>query len=84
MGEVTVNGSLAARLPHNLNVTVAGVDGAHLLQALTDVGLSSGAACSSATAEPSHVLIALGLSDEEAKASLRFGLLRDATEADIE
>jgi cysteine desulfurase len=84
VGEITVNGSLSARLPHNLNVTVAGVDGSRLLQALTDVGVSSGAACSSATAAPSHVLLALGLSDEEAKASLRFGLLRSATEADIE
>jgi cysteine desulfurase len=84
VGEVTVNGSLSARLPHNLNVTVAGVDGARLLQALTDIGVSSGAACSSATAAPSHVLLALGLSDEEAKASLRFGLLRSAAEADIE
>jgi cysteine desulfurase len=84
VGEVTVNGSLSARLPHNLNVTVAGVDGARLLQALTDIGVSSGAACSSATAEPSHVLLALGLSDEAAKASLRFGLLRGTSEADIE
>jgi cysteine desulfurase len=84
VGDVAVNGSLAARLPHNLNVTIAGVDGARLLQALTDLGVSSGAACSSATAEPSHVLLALGLSDHEAKASLRFGLLRDTAEADID
>ena len=84
VGGVTVNGSMTARLPHNLNVTVADVDGARLLQAVTDLGVSSGAACSSATAAPSHVLLALGLSDHQAKASLRFGLLRTTSAEDVE
>jgi cysteine desulfurase len=81
---VTVNGSLTARLPHNLNVSFAGVDGAALLMSLTDIAVSSGAACSSASAEPSHVLSAIGVPDALAKASLRFGLSRFTTADDVD
>ena len=55
-----------------------------LLSSLTDVALSSGAACSSASAEPSHVLMAIGRTEAEAKASLRFGLCRGTSEADVD
>ena len=81
-----MNGALgpAVRLPHNLNVAFPGVEGSALLMAMTDIAVSSGAACSSASAEPSHVLRALGLSDADAKASLRFGLSRFTTAEEVD
>jgi cysteine desulfurase len=79
---MSVNGTMRARLPGNLNVSFAGVDGEALLVSLDDVAVSSGAACTQA--EPSHVLKALGLSTERALASLRFGIGRGTTEADID
>jgi cysteine desulfurase len=79
---LTVNGAMAPRLPGNLNVTFDHVDGDALLVALDDVAVSSGAACTKA--EPSHVLLALGLSREKALASLRFGLGRSTTEAEVD
>jgi cysteine desulfurase len=81
--DLVVNGALAARLPGNLNVSFPGVDGETLLLALCDeVAISSGAACTAA--EPSHVLRALGRPTELALASLRFGLGRWTTEAEID
>jgi cysteine desulfurase len=82
--DVTVNGTLTPRLPHNLNLSFAGVDGATLLMSLTDIAISSGAACSSASAEPSHVLRAIGVPDNLAKASLRFGLSRFTTAEEVD
>jgi cysteine desulfurase len=79
---MTVNGSMATRLPGNLNVSFAGIDGEALLVSLDDVAVSSGAACTQA--EPSHVLMALGLSKDRALASLRFGIGRSTTAADVE
>ena len=85
MDGVGVNGSMEQRLPHNLNVRVDGVHGESLLKSLAgDVAMSSGAACATASAEPSHVLRAMGLSDEEARASIRFGLGRFNTEQEID
>lgn len=84
LGGVTVNGSLTARLPHNLNVSFAGVEGESLLVGLDDIAVSSGAACTSVNPEPSHVLRAIGVGDELARASLRFGLGRTTTAADID
>lgn len=81
---VSVNGSMTARLPHSLNVTVDGVNGEQLLIGLDDVAVSSGAACSSSRREPSHVLQALGLPEAAAQASIRFGLGRFNTETDID
>jgi cysteine desulfurase len=78
----TVNGSLDARLPGNLNVSFDGVDGEALLVSLDDIAVSSGAACTQA--EPSHVLLALGRSVEQALATLRFGLGRSTTAEDVE
>jgi cysteine desulfurase len=77
-----VNGAWAERLPGNLNVSFDHVDGDALLVAIDDVAVSSGAACTKA--EPSHVLLALGLKREQALASLRFGLGRSTTEADVD
>ena len=81
---VTVNGSLKARLPHNLNVSFAGIEGESLLVGLDDLAVSSGAACTSVNPEPSHVLNAIGVSDELARASLRFGLGRTTTQEEID
>ena len=81
---LTVNGSMRARLPHNLNISVDGLHGEQLLMGLDDVAVSSGAACTSASREPSHVLRALGLGDARARASIRFGLGRFNTEAEVD
>ncbi|MBI2504943.1 MAG: aminotransferase class V-fold PLP-dependent enzyme [Candidatus Latescibacteria bacterium] len=78
---VELNGHPTARLPGNLHLSFAGVDGAQLLLALPDLAVSSGSACTSGSAEPSHVLKAIG---QQAPASLRFGLGRFNTEAEIE
>ncbi len=84
LGGVTVNGSLERRLPHNLNVAFAGVEPEALLMSLGDLAISTGSACASASAAPSHVLTALGLGDDLARASLRFGLGRFTTEEEID
>jgi cysteine desulfurase len=79
-----VNGSMERRLPGNLSMSFAGVDAEALLASLPDVALSTGSACSSATAEPSHVLRALGSGEEVARSSVRFGLGRFTTEEEVE
>jgi len=85
LGGLHLNGHPSQRLPGNLNVSVAGVDGQALLLGLrSTVALSSGAACSTASTAPSHVLKALGREDRLAYASLRFGLGRWTTEAEID
>jgi cysteine desulfurase len=84
LADVVVNGSLAHRLPGNLNLSFAGVEGEALLLALRDVALSSGSACTSASLEPSYVLRAMGVPDGLAHASLRFGLGRFNTEEEVD
>ena len=81
---LTLNGHPTERLPGNLNLSFAGVEGDSLMAALPDVAVSSGSACTSATLEPSPVLRAIGLDDEAAHASIRFGVGRFTTEADID
>jgi cysteine desulfurase len=81
---VDVNGSREWRLPGNLNVSFAGVDGDALLMSMPDLALSTGSACSSATVEPSHVLRALGVGEERARGALRFGLGRWNTAEEVE
>ncbi len=82
---IHVNGPMEPRLPNNLNVHVDDVHGESLLKAIAgDIAVSSGAACATASAEPSHVLRAIGLSDEQARASIRFGLGRFTTELEVD
>ena len=78
-----VNGQ-GDRLPHTTNLTFPGLDGEALLRAMPELGLSQGAACSSATVQPSHVLTAMGRTEAEALASLRIGLGRGTTAADMD
>ncbi|MGE0867647.1 MAG: IscS subfamily cysteine desulfurase [Kofleriaceae bacterium] len=82
--ETYVNGSLEHRLPGNLNISFAFVEGESLLMALKDIAVSSGSACTSASLEPSYVLRALGVGDELAHTSIRFGIGRFNTEAEID
>lgn len=84
LSETYVNGSPEHRLPGNLNISFAFVEGESLLMALKDVAVSSGSACTSASLEPSYVLRALGVGDELAHTSIRFGIGRFNTEAEID
>ena len=79
-----VNGDLQARVPHNLNVSFAYVEGESLMMAVKDLAVSSGSACTSASLEPSYVLRALGRNDELAHSSIRFSIGRYTTEAEID
>ena len=84
LGDVRLNGHPSERLAGNLNVSFAGVDADSLLAALPDVALSSGSACTSATLEPSYVLKALGVGEDLAHTSIRFGLGRFNTEEEVD
>ncbi len=84
MPEIYVNGDLEHRVPHNLNVSFAYVEGESLIMAVRDIAVSSGSACTSASLEPSYVLRALGLNDELAHSSIRFSIGRFTTEEEID
>jgi cysteine desulfurase len=84
LDEVYINGSMEHRLPNNLNLSFAYVEGESLLMGINDIAVSSGSACTSATLEPSYVLKALGVSDELAHTSIRFGLGRFNTEEEVD
>ena len=79
-----VNGDLAQRVPHNLNISFAYVEGESLIMAVKDIAVSSGSACTSASLEPSYVLRALGRNDELAHSSIRFTIGRFTTEEEVE
>jgi cysteine desulfurase len=79
-----INGSMGRRLPNNLNLSFSGVEGDALLMGINDVAVSSGSACTSAMIEPSYVLRALGVSEDLAHSSIRFGLGRFNTEEEVD
>jgi len=82
--EVYINGSMEKRLPNNLNLSFAYVEGESLIMGLKDVAVSSGSACTSASLEPSYVLKALGVGEELTHSSIRFGLGRFNTEEEVD
>ncbi len=84
VSDTFVNGSLEHRLPGNLNISFAYVEGEGMLMGLKDVAVSSGSACTSASLEPSYVLRALGVDEELAHTSIRFGLGRFNTEEEVD
>ena len=84
MEEVVINGDLKQRIPGNLNISFNYVEGESLMMAISDVAVSSGSACTSASLEPSYVLRALGLSDELAHSSIRFTIGRYTTKEDVD
>ena len=84
LDEVYINGSMEHRLPGNLNISFAYVEGESLLMGINDIAVSSGSACTSATLEPSYVLKGLGAGDDLAHSSIRFGLGRFNTAAEVD
>jgi len=84
LDEIYVNGSEEHRLPNNLNMSFAYVEGESLLMGINDIAVSSGSACTSATLEPSYVLKALGVGEDLAHTSIRFGLGRFNTEEEVD
>jgi cysteine desulfurase len=82
--ELYINGSMTARVPHNLNLSFNYVEGESLIMALKDLAVSSGSACTSASLEPSYVLRALGRNDELAHSSIRFTFGRFTTEEEVD
>jgi cysteine desulfurase len=84
LDEVYINGSWEHRLPGNLNISFAYVEGESLLMGINDIAVSSGSACTSATLEPSYVLKALGTGDDLAHSSIRFGIGRFNTEGEVD
>jgi cysteine desulfurase len=84
LDETYINGTMEHRLPGNLNISFAYVEGESLLMGINDIAVSSGSACTSATLEPSYVLKALGTGDDLAHSSIRFGIGRFNTEAEVD
>jgi len=84
LDEVYINGTMEHRLPGNLNISFAYVEGESLLMGINDIAVSSGSACTSATLEPSYVLKALGTGDDLAHSSIRFGIGRFNTQAEVD
>ena len=84
LDELYINGSMTHRLPHNINISFAFVEGESLLMGINDIAVSSGSACTSATLEPSYVLKALGVGEDLAHTSIRFGLGRFNTLEEVD
>jgi cysteine desulfurase len=84
LDEVQINGHVTQRLPGNMNMSFAYVEGESLLMALKEIAVSTGSACTSASLEPSYVLRAMGVPEELAHTSIRFGLGRFNTEEEVD
>jgi cysteine desulfurase len=84
LDHIYINGHAEQRLPGNLNVSFGFVEGEGLMMGISDIAVSSGSACTSASLEPSYVLRALGVGDDLAHSSIRFGLGRFTTEEEID
>jgi cysteine desulfurase len=84
LDDVQINGHAVQRLPGNLNVSFAYIEGESLLMGLKDIAVSTGSACTSASLEPSYVLKAIGLADELAYSAIRFGLGRFTSQDEID
>jgi cysteine desulfurase len=84
LDEVYINGTMESRLPNNLNISFAYVEGESLLMGINEIAVSSGSACTSATLEPSYVLKALGVGEDLAHTSIRFGIGRFNTEEEVD
>ena len=84
LDETFINGSMEHRLPHNINISFAFVEGESLLMGINDIAVSSGSACTSATLEPSYVLKALGVGEDLAHTSIRFGIGRFNTAEEVD
>jgi cysteine desulfurase len=84
LDETFINGSMEHRLPHNINISFAFVEGESLLMGINDIAVSSGSACTSATLEPSYVLKALGVGEDLAHTSIRFGIGRFNTPEEVD
>jgi cysteine desulfurase len=82
-GKGTINGSIKSRLPNTTNITFPGIKAERLIHQLSDIAFSMGSACTSALSTPSHVLKAMGLSDEEIQSSIRLSIGKNTTEAEI-
>ncbi len=81
---IKLNGSLNDRLPNNLNISIDGIKSESFILEMKDIAVSAGAACSSESLKPSHILLAIGKSKEEAQSSIRFGLGRFNTEEEVD
>lgn len=84
LAEISINGHTAPRLPQTSNITFRGVEADKLMLALRDLAVSTGSACSSGSKKPSHVLKSMGLTDEDARASIRFSLGRFTTKEEVD
>src|SRR5205807_5908866 len=84
LGGITLTGHSERRLPGHLNLSIAGIEGDSLLMSLQDIAMSTTSACSSALRKPSHVLTALGLTEEQAFSAIRIGIGRFNTEEEID
>jgi cysteine desulfurase len=84
LDETFINGSMEHRLPHSVNISFAYVEGESMLMGINDIAVSSGSACTSATLEPSYVLKALGVGEDLAHTSIRFGIGRFNTEEEVD
>jgi cysteine desulfurase len=82
-GDVHINGSVKHRLPNTTNLMIKGVPAASLISAVPELAFSAGSACSSANPEPSHVLMAMGRSAEEAGCSVRFSLGKNTSDEEV-